>query len=196
MQRVTLLVLTILALGLGAFVYFYEIRGKPEPGAEQDSRTRLFDIDKDSVDRVEVENERGTFVFTRDGGGWLLDGTPPVPADSTAVEDVVFALNALRVDQVLEEPEDLSVYGLDTPRFEVTVSSGAEHHRLVVGDDTPFGGKTYVLAGDDPAVKLVSYPLRSKLNRGRTDWQTLNLRNWDGRILDDFNSIRFAAEGF
>jgi len=33
MQRVTLLVLTILALGLGAFVYFYEIRGKPEPGA-------------------------------------------------------------------------------------------------------------------------------------------------------------------
>ncbi len=171
MQRATLLVLTTLALGLGAFVYFYEIRGKPQREAEADARARLFDIDQKSVQRVEVGNQYGTFVFTRQGTSWMLDGSPPVRADETAVQDVLFTLNELRADQTLESVEDLALYGLDSPRIRVTVSTGAETFRLLVGDDTPFGGKTYVQVGDEASVKLVSVPVVGKLNRKRTDWR-------------------------
>ncbi len=171
MQRITLVLLVLLAVGLGAFVYFYEIRGEPRREAEKDAQNKLFDIDNEAVDHIELVNTHGALDFEKQGTDWFLTGEKRVRADATSVDEVIFTLNGLRIREALGVQEDLSVYGLETPRITVVVSAGENEERLEVGDDTPFGGMTYVRTGRKPGVYLVSYPLESKLDRGFDDWR-------------------------
>ena len=56
MQRNTLIVFLILALGLGAYVYFYEIRGEADRQAAKDAEKQLFKLNRDDVSAMTVKN--------------------------------------------------------------------------------------------------------------------------------------------
>jgi hypothetical protein len=194
MQRNTLIVLFLLALGLGAYVYFYEIKGEDARQAAADAEKQLFKVSKDDVSSLQIQNSHGTFTLTRQDGKWSLTEPTAAPADARAAEDLIYGLDAIRYSRIIDEkPSDLAQFGLATPRFRVTYTTREGEKSLLVGDDAQVGGETYIKRGDTPTVYLTSYPLKDKIDKDLLGWR-------DKRILDfvvaDVKRITVQGPGF
>lgn len=71
-----------------------------------------------------LTNSAGTLSFTKDDDAWQYDGDDAFPADQEAVEDLAEQIGSLAAIRVINDPEDLSAYGLDEPALQATVTAG------------------------------------------------------------------------
>ena len=82
-------------------------------------------------------NQNGTCSFTKAGDGWQYDGDGAFPADQDALEDLAERAGTLTAIRVIDDPEPLSAYGLETPALQITVvGEGGERAALLLGDST------------------------------------------------------------
>lgn len=69
-------------------------------------------------------NGQGELSFTKAEDVWQYDGDDAFPADQEAVEDLAEQIGSLAAIRVIDDPEDLSAYGLDEPALQATVTAG------------------------------------------------------------------------
>lgn len=150
------LILVVLALGLGSFVYLTELRD-PE-GREEAERAakRLVQIDEESVSEIRLAlSGGGSALLKREGeeaDGWRLHEPVEYAGDETGVGAVLVALADLESQSDFEaSEEELDHYGLgaEAARVEATSDSG-ERFALRLGEDTPLGGNAYALLESEP----------------------------------------------
>ena len=80
-------------------------------------------------------NAAGTLSFTKDGDTWQYDGDDAFPADQEAVEDLAEQVGGLAAIRVIDDPEDLSAYGLDEPALQASVTAAdGQTAELLLGD--------------------------------------------------------------
>ncbi len=111
-----------LFVGLGAFVYFYEIEGgkKREEAAEQ--AKKLFQFDKEEVKSISLDRESGSIILKKENGGWKLVAPIQAKADETAVDGLASELSSIQVERSLEPGSvDWKDYGLDNPNLKISV---------------------------------------------------------------------------
>lgn len=147
------LILVVLALGFGSYVYFAELRD-PE-GREEAERAekRLVQVDEAEITQLRLGlADGGTALLVRDGESWRLTEPLEYGTDESEVGAFLVALADLESKSDFEVgSEELEVYGLgaDAPRVEVTTSAGGAI-TLRLGDDAPIGGSAYALREDEP----------------------------------------------
>ena len=173
-------VLLVVALGLGAYIYFVELDrplgGAPEP------RDTAFDFVSDDIARLSVTAESGDrTVLEKTDNRWRLVEPFAGAVDVTEVVAMSSSLAALEMQRVVTEPEeapDLTAFGLAEPRIEVgvTTTTGTDA-RLLIGERTPTGGDLYATVAGSNRVFLISGYLDGTFNR-----TTFDLR--DKAILD------------
>lgn len=174
------LVLLVVALALGAYVYFVE-SGRP-PAGSPDPLETVFDVDADDIDALTVTAGNGDrTVIEKDGDRWRLVEPFRANVDVTQVVSLSSGLANLELQRVVAEPEDapdLASYGLDAPSIEVGfgTADGADA-RLLIGDRSPAGNDLYATVADSNRVFLVSGYLDTTF-----DQTTFDLR--DKSILD------------
>ena len=164
-------ILAVVAVALGAFVYFYEIGGEVDRKAADEAGRRLFaDLDAESIEAIALESQDGFPArFVLNSGVWELVEPVEAPADATALDAMTSVLAQLAREGRVEAPGSLEEYGLGedarTIRFEV----GGEVRGLRVGRGTPVGGHLYVatLANDD--VSFVETFRLNAFNRNLAD---------------------------
>lgn len=156
--------LFVIAAALGAFVYFYEIRGG-EARQEAEARAkRLFpDVEADAIEWIAFTTTDGqTARLERREERWELTQPLPFPADEFAADGMASALAQLSSEESFSDPEARDVYGLEADEREVRFGAGEEEHALRTGDTTPVGGNTYARVGDSDTVYTVpSYRVNS-----------------------------------
>ena len=83
-------VVAVLFVGLGAFVYFYEIEGgkKREEAAEE--AKKLFQFEKEEVNSISLVRGDGPIILKKENGGWKLVAPIEAKVDEAAVEGLVF----------------------------------------------------------------------------------------------------------
>jgi len=158
MQPRTTLVLGLVALVLGAFVWFYEIGGEAGRNEAAEAGKRLFpDIAATDIRWVEITTPDATPLRAERGseGGWRIVSPVDFPGDPVALDGLASALADLSSERQLESPEALAVYRLDggpALRF------GADEREsgLRIGRDTPVGGNAYVARVGDDEVYIVA----------------------------------------
>ena len=69
-------------------------------------------------------NAQGELSFTKVEDAWQYDGDASFPADQEAVEDLAEQVGSLAAIRVIDDPEDLSAYGLDEPALQASVTAG------------------------------------------------------------------------
>ena len=69
-------------------------------------------------------NGQGELSFTKAEDAWQYDGDDAFPADQEAVEDLAEQIGSLAAIRVIDDPEDLSAYGLDEPALQASVTAG------------------------------------------------------------------------
>ena len=174
------LVLLVVALGLGAYIYFIE-SGRP-PAGTPDALETVFDVDSDDIDALSVTAGNGDrTVIEKDGDRWRVVEPFPVNVDVTKVVSLSSSLANLEIQRVVAEPEDapdLEPFGLTAPSIEVGfgTTDGADA-RLLIGDRSPAGNDLYATVAGSNRVFLISGFLDTTF-----DQTTFDLR--DKSILD------------
>src|SRR5262245_51082700 len=98
----SLLILLVLALGLGGYIYFVE--SKRDPGATEDKKEKVFAVSADKIGEVEVHAASGDVTtLKRTGTEWTIAAPAGIDADSNAAASLVSSLESLERQKVLDE---------------------------------------------------------------------------------------------
>lgn len=112
-------------------------------------------IPADSVTALSWSSGDGTLSFTRDDDGWHYDGDAAFPVEEDCIADMLAPLEALSAAFVIEDVDDYSPYGLDTPVCTVTLTADGTEHVLRLGDLSKMDGQRYLSFGDGNAYLAV-----------------------------------------
>lgn len=219
--------IVVLALLLVVFMVIFpekEVETIPAESAAVSEEPVYYVIkeDGDSLVRIRAipaEGETLTVDYVRDEAGKLsYEVTPEAEFfdyNTSKFRSMMFTLSTLNaVDFVEEDPEDLSVYGLDEPQYqmELTFADGSIIN-LYVGDNTPVDYYYYAMTDKDNIVYTIGNYVTSLIMRSELEYRDIAsfpqytdediytninwicLTNEDGRVLEVVFDEDFSIEG-
>lgn len=144
MKKSTLIVV-IIALALGAFVYFYDSKHTPKTSAEETSKP-AFSSKPADFSSITLQRKGDTAVLVKKGSAWQLTKPVEAKADSATIDGIAADLRNLEIQRTFAADNDLSKYGLATPaaRIEFQDAKGARH-TIQLGDKDFSGDSVYAL---------------------------------------------------
>ncbi len=186
-----LILLLVLAIPLGWYAYRDSKKG---PVDDTPKRDKVFTVESDKIDELEVKSESGDrTTLKRNGKTWDIVQPAAAPVDEGAVSGIASNLSSVEIQRVIDEnPADLKEYGLAAPRVEVAFKSGGQQHRLQIGQKTPAGSDVYAKLGDQKKVFLISSYLDSTFNRSTFDLRDKSVLKLDREKVD---ALEIAAAG-
>jgi len=119
------------------------------------------------VDSITLTNSKGTFVFSKSGGDWLL-GEAKKKTNWDAVNGILDALEK-PVKEFIDKPTSLATYGFDKPLARVILKQGETVKvDLVFGKEVDDG--IYAQVQGEAAVKIAEKESFDKVNIGESDF--------------------------
>ncbi len=184
------LILILLLVGLGAYVYWVEY-----PKAQQEAQKKtLFDFKADDVTGVSLVYADREIDLKKSGDEWRLTKPMDVAADAVTVKNLVNAIAECEVKKELTDTSaDLAQYGLDKPFVKVTVKlKDKQLPEALVGKNTPVGFSTYVQRADDKKILLSNSAFRSGMDKQVKDLRDKTIITF---VDKDVNKIELHGEG-
>jgi hypothetical protein len=180
------IILAVLALGLGGYIYFVE--SKKEPSSDLPKKDKVFALESDKVQEVRIKSESGeTTTVRKSGDAWQVVEPAPLAADQAELSSITSNLSSLEMQRVVDEnASDLAGYGLAKPRIEVAfkAASDKDYRRLQLGDKTATGGDLYAKLANDKKVFLISGYLESTFNKTTFDLRDKSALKFDRDKVD------------
>ena len=196
------LVLLVVAIGLGAYIYFVERHRDPASAPEPNEQ--LFTFDADDLMELQVRAEDGAVTELRqDDGAWRVVAPIETAADDVAATSLAASLAALEINRVLDEgPVDLEPFGLAAPALDISFAAGGDAgQRLLIGDETPTGADRYAkLEGSDRVFLIAGYH-RTTFNKTTFDLRDKTVLDFDRdaherlEIASGEETMEFAKDG-
>ena len=163
----SLLVLLVVALGLGAYIYFVE--AKRDLGDPALKRDKVFTLDQSKVEEIDIKAASGeTTRLKKNNNLWQVVAPATLEADQSEVSSLLTSLETLEIQRVLEEkPASLKPFELEPPRLSVAIRNTGETnwHRVNVGSKTPTGADLYATVEGQPRLVLLSAYVEESLNK-------------------------------
>lgn len=168
MRGLRFIILLLVALPLGWYAYHDSKKGPIDDSPKHD---KLFSVQADKIDEIEIKSESGDHTtLRRKGTDWEIAQPAAVPSDQAAVSGITTNLASVEIQRVIDEnPADLKEFGLDQPRVEVAFKANGQQKRLQMGQKTPSGTDIYAKLADSKRVFLISSFLDSTFNRSTFD---------------------------
>jgi hypothetical protein len=193
MKPRTLLVLLVLVLGLGSFIWFYE-RELPSSEERAELEKKAFPLKKDEVTAVTLQSDAGTVrlekvslpapkkkeegeELTETPVEWRIVEPLKARADTMAVDGLLDALASLDTVRTLDDVNPKEV-GLERPRATVRVKTADGEKVLKIGAEIPTSGTTIAEIGGKGAV-VVSDSVLTEIRRQPGDWRDRQIYRGD-----------------
>jgi hypothetical protein len=181
----TLVVLLLLAAGLGGFFYYDTHWLGPRREKAESSKGRIWTVDQKDVEAVTLVRQGETVRLKRaDGGGWEMLEPVRGRGDRPTVDNMVTGLATARMDREIDpNPAKPADFGLDPPAAEVRleVKGRAEPLVLRVGGKNPTGVWVYAREGNKPAVITLSETIARDVTRPVADFRDKSVIAFDRR---------------
>lgn len=144
------LILFIVFVLLGGYVYLVEVKQHKKKEAEKALSEKVFRFERDSVKAVELTNKYGHFVIKKIQGEWRITEPLYTEADETVVNSMLTSLkNAKKESEFTVQPAELSQYGLGKRAVFVKLHfTDGSADSLYLGDKTPVGAKVFCNKSD------------------------------------------------
>ncbi|MEH1931019.1 DUF4340 domain-containing protein [Nostoc sp.] len=179
----TTLILILLALGLGGFVYFYEIRGATVREEIKEQKQKIFSFGEDDVQSLTVKTKKITLNLERSPKSsnpkWLIKSPISAPANDAIVSYLMDLLVKGKSDSTLSTPaKELGEFALNPPQATINIIlKNRQSHQLLLGKSN-FNGR-FLYAQTEPAAKpdgninvlLVSTDFANAVNRELSEWK-------------------------
>ncbi len=123
--------------------------------------TSLPRIDPGRVEAIQLDQKDGSVTLVERHGAWAFEGDATGRVDTEAAEGLVNVVNYASIREfIVDHPADLKPYGLDDPRYTLTLrqrqadpNTPGERYRLRIGNTTDLSGdKVYAMWNNVPTV--------------------------------------------
>jgi hypothetical protein len=178
------LILALLLIGLGAYLYFVESKQI----AQEAKKQKLVELNADDVTGVTLIYPDREIALEKGDGGWRMTKPVAAAADDITVKNLIHAIADAEVKKTIDEvPADLTQFGLAQPAVTVKVTTkDTALPDLRVGKTTAVSASTYVQRADQPKLYLTGSAFHAGMDK-----QVKDLR--DKKIVelkeDDINRI-------
>ncbi len=218
MKPRTLLILLVVVLGLGAFIWFYE-RELPSSEERTALQKKVLPIEKDEVTAVTIESGRGQVRLERtaakkkdqkdgkdekdkeDGeeatepaAEWRMTQPVAARADAFAVDRLLEAVAGLEKTRTLEDVDAKEV-GLDKPRATLRLATKDGAKVLKLGAEVPPGGSLVAGLEGEKGAYVVSDTILAELEREPSEWRDKQMFRADREAVRRITLTAGAAEG-
>ena len=183
-----LLIAAAVLAGLGGLLYWSNRaekakEGKPDPSASP----KILELKEDSLARFEIRKKDEPAVVLEKGqdGNWTITAPETLSADQDSVRSLVSTVTSLSSDRLIEEnPEDLNLYGLNSPSVELVIGQkeGGDK-KLLVGEETPTGSYYFVKLDGDPRVFTMASWNKTSIDKSVWDLRDKRLLTFDSDKL-------------
>ncbi len=163
----SLIVLLVLCLGLGAFIYFQEKNMPTTDEIKREEKQLFANLKKEDIHYIKIKKDNKELVLQKKDGKWICEGKP---VKEYKINSLVSALPSYRYKYGVG-PYDKAMdkeYGFDKPVVEFEFKAGEKTLRLIIGADTPLGNQKYILLGNKVYVGA-GYPFTS---------QSMDAKSW------------------
>jgi Domain of unknown function (DUF4340) len=182
LQRTTL-ILILLALGLGGFVYFYEVRGASQREEVKQKQQQIFNFAAEDVQSLTINKNNAIINLERNASPqppkWLLKSPVSSPANDASVSYLIDLLvKGVQNRTISTSANQLGEFGLDKPLATIEIKlKNQKNHRLNLGQ--PDFNRRFLYASIDPStqpngqvnVSLISTDFENAVNRKESEWQ-------------------------
>lgn len=146
--------------GMKAYTNKLEEQKKQQAESEE-MKTKVFSADAQDVQSLSFMIGDNEVTFTKADNSWVKEGEKAFPVSQDKIDTAVGTIDSIDAERVLENVEDLSEYGLDTPSNIIKVKTKNDNEELEtslrIGDKNDSTGQYYINKEDDPeTVYLVS----------------------------------------
>lgn len=155
------MVLAVVVLGVccGAYagVKTY-VAHQEQKESEEDSEesTTVFTASTDNIKSLDFMVDDTETTFEKDDDSWVKKDETDFPVNQTTLDSAVSAIASVDSDRVLEDVDDLSEYGLDSPSNTIKIVTKSDEEdgddittTLYVGDENSSTSQYYVKKDDD-----------------------------------------------
>lgn len=181
----SILVLLILAAGLGAFFYYDTYTLTPQREKAESAKGRIWTVEPKDVERVTIARKGETVRLQRTAdGGWEMLEPVKTRGDRGTVDDMVTGLATARMDREIDpNPAKPADFGLDPPEADVKLEVKGRSEPLVlrVGSKNPTGVWVYAREGGKPAVITLSESIARDTTRPVADFRDRTVIAFDRR---------------
>ena len=105
-----------------------------EEEAEETMSYQVSDLEEDAVTKLTYTNEQGTLSFAKEGEEWLYEADKSVDIEESTIEKMVGKLASYSSENQITGVEDISIYGLNEPKYTILLSDGTTSYTMFVGD--------------------------------------------------------------
>jgi len=181
--RNTALLLVVTAL-LGAFVWWYEVKGGEERKIAEDAAKRLYPgLEGSAVEWIELRTsdapEAVEARIERREGGWRVVKPLEAEADPVTLDGMATSLAEITSEATIETQEAPGIYGLGEGARLVRFRAKGKDHTLRLGKQAPVGPNTYASADDAPAILTVPTYRATSLDKKLADLREHRLLRFD-----------------
>ena len=186
MKPRTLLILLVLVLGLGAFIWLYE-RKLPSSEERETLGKKVLALEKGEVTAVAIDAPKGSVRLERapspkpkdkdkkdaaaePAADWRLVRPLSARADAFAVDRLLEAVTSLQKLNTLDQADPKDV-GLDKPRATVRLTTRDGEKVLRIGAEVPPGGSTIAGVDGRKGAYVVADSILSEVDKAPGEWR-------------------------
>ncbi|MFZ0332952.1 MAG: DUF4340 domain-containing protein [Candidatus Acidiferrales bacterium] len=155
MKKSTLIVVVV-AIALGAFVYFYDSKHNPKPASAEEPSKAAFSVKPAEISSLTLHQTGGIVSLSKKGSQWNLTQPVETLADQTAVGGLVSDLTDLKIQRSFSPTDNLSKYGLADPKVKIEFQqTNGSSHNIQLGDTDFSNTDVYALIDGSKQIDML-----------------------------------------
>jgi hypothetical protein len=179
--------LLLAVLGLGAFLYFYEIGGESGRRDAEERAKRLFaGIEPTDVQWIALKTSDGVDArFELHDGKWQVVAPIAFPADP-GLARIAEALATVTSEKTFEHPQPDAEYGLDDAAAKIVrFGTTSGEHALRIGSATPVGSNVYARSDESTVVHTIASYRATAFTRTLSDLRDKQILSFDPNSIGE-----------
>ncbi|MGN0658402.1 MAG: DUF4340 domain-containing protein [Emergencia sp.] len=160
MRRANRIYILLGVLALLCIATFCAVKAEESREQISNSGETILEVSADSVSALSWEKGSESYSFHKDDV-WEYDEDEAFPVDEEKINDLLDPFEEMGASFIIEEPEDLSQYGLDSPECTIRIETEEKSYEILLGDYSNMDSERYVSIGDGNVYLVKEDPLEA-----------------------------------
>lgn len=165
---ICILVVLCVAAYFGLKVYNEKAAEKEQQEAEE-KKIEAFSIDKEKVNSFSYQVDGNTITFEKEEDIWYCKEDHSISIDQDAISTMLESAAEVTAEQKLENVEDISEYGFDSPTNVLTFEMEDGTRTITIGMQNEITSEYYIMDNNSNAIYVVQTNLNATFSKSVED---------------------------
>jgi hypothetical protein len=176
----TTLVLAMIALGVLAYLRFFEMK-QPSTGEAKRQVQNVVNFDRNKISGIVIQNGDEKIEMQRRDNKWRLEAPIKDQADSSLIESLLSDLENWQKDGTISAKEietdqgKLNEYGVNTPKLRLKLIGQDRPPAILFGKDAALEGKMYVRFENSKETFLAGQSVKKDIDKKSEEFRDRKL---------------------